>query len=84
MNIDMIFWGLCGLIAVIMLVYYSKRKNSIRSVLLGSLSGFLILNLVNKYGNLIDINIQLNTFNIIGSSILGIPFVIFLIVLKQL
>ena len=84
MNIDIIFLGVCIIVAIIMLIYYSKRKNYIISVLTGSLSGFLVLNLVSKYGLLIDIDLQLNAFNTIGSSLLGVPFVLCLIILKQI
>ncbi len=84
MNTEIIFTGICIAISIIMLIYYAKRKNCIISVLSGSLSGFLALILVNKYGEVIDTTLQLNAFNTIGSALLGIPFVLCLIILKQI
>lgn len=69
---------------IAMLIYYTKRKNNILSALTGSITGFLALTLINKYGALFDINLHLNAFNTIGSALLGIPFVLSLIILKQI
>ena len=45
-------------------------------------TGFIALVLVNKYGFMIGADIPLNTFNICGSAVLGVPFVVCLVIIE--
>ncbi len=84
MNTDMIFYLICATAVLIMLIYYMRRKSRISSFLFGSLTGLAALVLLNKYGIYIGADLPLNTFNICGSAVLGIPFVACMIIVKYL
>lgn len=83
MTADLLFKGVCAAVLLIMLIYYLKRERKIISFLFGALTGAAALIVLNKYGSLIGVNIPLNTFNVSGSTILGVPFVVCLAVIKQ-
>lgn len=78
-----IFRGLCAAVILIMLIYYIKREHRIRSLLFGGLTGAAALIILNKYGGFIGVDVPLNIFNFAGSTVLGVPFVICLAILKQ-
>lgn len=84
MTAEMIFKALCIVVSIIMLIYYLRREKKVFSVLFGALTGIAALTIVNKYGGLLDIEIPLNLFNVGGSVVLGVPFVICLVILAQL
>ncbi|MCD7810743.1 MAG: pro-sigmaK processing inhibitor BofA family protein [Ruminococcus sp.] len=83
MTTDNIFWGICAAIVLVMFIYYIKRERKLLSFLFGGLTGFIALVILNKYGTLIDIDVPLNSFNIAGSAVLGVPFVILLVIMSQ-
>lgn len=84
MTAENIFKAVCIAAAGIMLIYYIKRERRILSFLFGALTGAAALIILNKYGGLIGAEIPLNIFNVGGSIVLGVPFVICLVILKQL
>lgn len=84
MTADNIFWIVCAAAAVIMLIYYIKRERKLLSFFFGALTGAAALVILNEYGSMIGADVPLNTFNIGGSIVLGVPFVICLVILKQL
>lgn len=84
MTAENIFKAVCIAAAGIMLIYYIKRERKILSFLFGALTGAAALIILNKYGGLIGAEIPLNIFNVGGSFVLGVPFVICLVILKQL
>lgn len=84
MTVEMIFGVACAFVVLTMLIYYMKRKKRIISILTGAITGFAALVIINKYGGLAGINISLNVFNIAGSSVLGVPFVIGLVLINSL
>lgn len=84
MTAENIFKAVCIAAAGIMLIYYIKRERKILSFLFGALTGAAALIILNKYGGLIGAEIPLNIFNVGGSVVLGVPFVICLVILKQL
>lgn len=84
MTAETIFKAICTAVAVIMLIYYLRREKKAFSVLFGALTGITALTIVNKYGGMLDIEIPLNLFNVGGSVVLGVPFVICLVILTQL
>lgn len=81
MTAENIFKAVCCITAAVMLIYYLRREKKIFSVLFGALTGIVALTIVNKYGNMIDVIIPLNAFNVGGSVILGVPFVVCLVIL---
>lgn len=84
MTSEMIFKAACAVVSVIMLIYYLRREKKVFSVLFGALTGIAALTIVNKYGGMLDIEIPLNMFNVGGSIVLGIPFVVCLVILTQI
>lgn len=84
MRNDLIFWLICGVAVLVMLVYYSRRDRKILSFIFGSFTGMTALFILNRYGGAIGAEIPLNIFNVGGSAFLGVPFVAGLVVLKYL
>lgn len=84
MNTDKIFYIICGVVAVIMLIYYIRRKKRLISAFFGSFSGLAVLFIMNRFGGDLGADLPLNTFNVCGSMILGIPFVALMIIIKLL
>ncbi len=84
MDTDIIFTAICAMAVLIMAVYYTSRKRRLRCILSGTLTGLVALFLINKYGVFIGADIPVNIFNLSGSIILGVPFVICLAVLEFL
>lgn len=84
MDTDFIFAAVCGVVILIMAVYYLKREKRLKALLFGSLTGLAALFILNKYGGNFDTELPLNTFNLCGSAVLGVPFVICLVILKIL
>ena len=84
MDIEMLFKALCGIVVVIMMIYYFRRQKKLFSFIIGAFTGGAALFIVNKYGSLFGAHIPLNLFNILGSVILGVPFVVFIVILDFL
>lgn len=84
MDAEMIFRSLCGAVIVIMMIYYFKREKRLLSLLTGAITGGAALFIVNKYGVMIGVDIPLNLFNTVGSLVLGVPFVVFLVIMNFL
>ena len=84
MDTEMIFRTLCGAVAVIMVIYYFRREKKLLSFLTGAVTGGAALFIVNKYGLMIGADIPLNIFNTVGSIVLGVPFLIFLVIMNFL
>lgn len=84
MDTETIFRILCGAVAAIMLIYYLRREKKLLSMLTGALTGIAALFIVNKYGGLIGIEVPLNLFDLLGSVVLGVPFVVFTVIMNNL
>lgn len=84
MGTEMIFNIACAAAVLIMAGYYMKRRRKLLSFIFGSLTGIAALFAVNSYGYLIGADLPLNLFNVCGSSVLGVPFVICVTVLNIL
>ncbi|MBR5682623.1 MAG: pro-sigmaK processing inhibitor BofA family protein [Ruminococcus sp.] len=84
MDSGYIFKIICGIVTVIMIIYYCRRDKKLFSFFVGAFTGSAALFIVNKYGSIIGMNIPLNLFNISGSVILGAPFVLFLVIMNFL
>jgi hypothetical protein len=84
METETIFKLLCGAVVAIMLIYYLRREKKLMSVLTGVVTGGAALFIVNKYGAFIGADVPLNLFNVLGSAVLGVPFVIFIVIMNIL
>lgn len=84
MSTEVLFYLICGAVVLIMAIYYIRRRHKLTSFLFGSVTGFGALVLVNRFGDVIGASLPLNTFNICGSIILGVPFVAAMIIIKYL
>lgn len=84
MDTEMIFRLLCGGAAAIMFIYYLRREKKLLSMLIGAVTGGAALFIVNKYGTAFGVDIPLNVFNVAGSTVLGVPFVVFLVIMNFL
>lgn len=84
MDTDLLFRLICAAVVLVMLIYYLKRQRKIASFLFGAFTGTAALLLLNEYGGAIGVTIQLNLFNLAGSAVLGVPFVIFLVIMNFL
>lgn len=84
MQTDLIFWLICVVVIIVMFIYYSGRDKKILSFVFGSFTGIIALFILNQYGGVLGTEIPLNTFNVSGSVILGVPFVAGLVILKYL
>lgn len=82
MSTDFIFAAVCAVAILIMIVYYMKCKKRLRAMIFGALTGLAALFILNKFGGNFDTELPLNTFNVIGSAILGVPFVICMVILR--
>lgn len=84
MNTETIFFLICAATVLIMLIYYCKRQKKFSTALFGIITGLAALFLVNKFGGIIGAELPLNTFNVCGSAVLGVPFVACLVIIKFL
>lgn len=84
MTPEIILRALCILVTIIMLVYYLKREKKLLSFITGAFTGSAALFLLNEYGDMLGVTIPLNVFNISGSIVLGVPFVVFLVIMNFL
>lgn len=84
MDTEMLFKMLCGIIVGIMAVYYFRRQKKIFSIIIGALTGCAALFIVNKYGGNFGVNVPFNLFNVSGSLVLGVPFVVFVVIMNFL
>ena len=84
MTSENIFAAICILTVLIMMIYYIKRERKLLSFLFGAVTGTAALILLNKYGVFIGIDVPLNIFNVSGSAVLGVPFVICLVILQRI
>lgn len=84
MDTETIFRIICGVVAAIMMIYYFRREKKLLSMIVGAVTGGAALFIVDKYGGLIGVDVPLNLFNVLGSAVLGVPFVIFVVIMNIL
>lgn len=84
MDTDTIFKMVCGVVIAIMIIYYFRREKKIMSLITGIFTGEAALFILDKYGEIIGIDVPLNLFNVLGSAVLGVPFVVFIAVVNIL
>ncbi|MGN1481972.1 pro-sigmaK processing inhibitor BofA family protein [Porcipelethomonas sp.] len=81
---DLIFKGIWVIIGLIMLRFYAKRKHTVRSAILGMVSGGVSLVLLHYFGSYIGFSPQINMFNTMMSLVLGVPGVILITCVNML
>ncbi len=74
----------CAAAAAAMVIYYLRNRRNIASFIAGTVSGIVSLFLLEKVSALFSLNIPLNLFNIAGSLILGVPYVVILAIMNFL
>ena len=82
MNTEYIFAAVCAIVILIMIIYYLKCKKRVRALIFGAVTGLAALFILNRFGGNFDTYLPLNTFNVIGSAVLGVPFVICMVILR--
>lgn len=70
---DMIYKGIWVVSAIIMIIYYARRKHTVRSALSGMLSGGAALLLLHYFGDNLGYSPPVNLFNTAVSLVLGVP-----------
>lgn len=84
MDTEMIFRLGCAAVVLVVAIYYFRREKKILSLFIGAVTGCAALFVVNKYGCFLGVDIHLNLFNTLGSIVLGVPFVVFLVIMNFL
>lgn len=84
MNTELIFSAVCAVIIIIMAVYYSKRPNRCISVIFGVFTGVASMMALCSFGSIIGVKAVLNIFNLVGSAVLGMPYVACVIIMNFL
>lgn len=70
---ELLFKGIWVFVGLAILVYYGKRKHTVRSAVAGMLSGGISLLLLHYFGGSIGYAPPVNLFNTAVALILGIP-----------
>lgn len=81
MDSEKIFYIICAIAVLLMLIVYITRKRRVLSFIFGSVSGMTALFLLCRCGAEIGVDVPFNVFNLCGSGVLGIPFVVFLAII---
>ena len=84
MKTDTIFKLICTALIVIMMLLYFRRNNKVSSFLYGAVSGLISLMLLDEIGEYINVSVVMNYFNIGGSILFGVPYVILLTIMNFL
>ncbi|NLK70732.1 MAG: hypothetical protein GX286_04755 [Clostridiales bacterium] len=79
---NLIFWAAWALAGIIMLVFYAKRKKSLKSTLFGMLTGVSALLLLHYFGGGLGYQPSLNLFNTMTALVLGVPGVIMMLIIN--
>lgn len=82
MNVEIVFAAICAAALLIMIVYYRKSRRRTARIMTGTLTGLAALFLLSHYSYIAGMDIYLNIFNVCGSAVLGVPFVLCLVILK--
>lgn len=82
--VNMIFWSLCAVAVLAMTVYYLTRLKRLKTAFFGAFTGTAALLLLNSFGGGFGVALPLNLFNVCGSTVLGVPFLICIVVFKFL
>ena len=84
MNADTILWLICGCAVLIMVSSLARRRRKLLSAIFGGATGLCALFLLSHSGPALGMQFPLNGFSLVGSAILGVPFVAGLALLRFL
>lgn len=70
---DIIYKVIWAALGIIMIIYYARRKHTVRSAVTGMLSGAAALILLHYFGDNLGYAPPVNLFNTAVSLVLGIP-----------
>ncbi|MCM1228291.1 MAG: pro-sigmaK processing inhibitor BofA family protein [Clostridium sp.] len=70
---EMLFKAILAAAGLVMIIYYAKRKHTIKSAVFGMASGGISLLLMHYLGNNLGYAPPVNLFNTAVSLVLGIP-----------
>ncbi|OPZ18688.1 MAG: hypothetical protein BWZ04_02602 [Firmicutes bacterium ADurb.BinA205] len=84
MDTKSLFFAICAVSFIVMAVYYVRKRRTISSVISGALPGIVSLFLLEKASEMFSLSVTLNPFNIIGSLILGVPYVVIITIMNFL
>jgi hypothetical protein len=79
---DIVFYGIWVIVGIIMLVYYTKRKRTLMSSIIGMGSGMAALLILHYFGSGINFTPELSMFNTMTALILGVPGVVLMLVIN--
>ncbi len=82
--VNTIFLSLCAIAALTMSIYYLTRFKRFKTLFFGTFTGITALLLLNSFGGGFGAALPLNIFNVCGSVVLGVPFLICAIVFNFL
>lgn len=80
---DIVFWAIWILVGILMLIFYAKRKKSLKSTLFGMVTGVSSLLLLHYFGEGLGYQPSLNLFNTMTALILGVPGVIMMLIINK-
>lgn len=81
---NVIFWCLCAAAVLAMAIYYLTRYKRLKTAVFGTFTGILALLILNCFGEKWGADLPLNIFNLCGSAVLGVPFVICIVIINFL
>ncbi len=73
---------LLGVYIIIFLGFCRKSGSTLKTMLLSSLSGVMVLTLINILSNLTGVSVPFNLYTFLGSSVFGIPGVVGMLILR--
>ena len=79
-----LLYVIAAVILLIMAVYYRHRERRVSSVVFGVVIGLAALFLTNDLGPYLGADIPINIFNVAGSAVLGVPFVVSIAIIDSL
>ncbi len=80
---EIMFWAVWALVGIIMLVFYAKRKHSLKSTFFGMVTGVSALLLLHYFGGGLGYQPNLNLFNTMTALVLGVPGVIMMLIINK-
>lgn len=81
---DVIFAVMCVLCALTVAVYIFTREKRFKAMILSVMTGLFALFILNYFGDKLKVNVPLNTFDVCGSMVLGVPFLIGVILINSI
>ena len=81
MDNDLIFAAVCAGTVLVTALYLILRGRTLGNLLSASLTGPAALFILERFSEPLSLDVPLNSFNICGSAVLGVPYTIILVLL---